>query len=623
MKAVTADFPIESGDDVVAGAARHSAVVEPLRAETSIEVDTVCVTDLQSLETALSAGLLAQWREVLERDSTASPFQSPDWCLPWYRCYGATHAPYVIVVKRSDRVVGVVPMAVELQTGFLRFASDTLADYQDVVAVPVFRHSVVSELVRSYVAGGFSNPLQIGWIDPVSDTPVLIAPICRDQGLKYRIWHQACWRWFPADGENLKQRFSRIRTHLNFFKRQGEVTFELIERANWTSFRDEFFKQHSLRQLQAGRPVSFNDVRKQRFYDALIESNGLKMQVAALRVNGQMMSGHVGVVWRNVLLLGAPSLRIDAEQRSPALILLSWIFQSAHALGLAGVDLTVGDTEFKRRLGNTCVKAVRIEIYGRRQVYYFKAARAGAVMAAKRIVRALGWEHAWKTHVKPWSDWFSEERQRVSEAGVLGRTAAGLGHLAAAVYHQRTWLSYSIDRDQILARSTSPTDNGYEIHRNCVDDLLLETQPSFQVREAISACARSYGAIRASNHSLHTLVARDSLAAWCYSYTAEAATERSPELRPEDACEPRSLVIYGTYVLPRFRNRGVEDVLLTRVAGSITADGAAAVHANAWADERQLTASLDRLGFRLCVTDRHRSAFGRPFRRTWIRHSVV
>ena len=184
--------------------------------------------------------------------------------------------------------------------------------------------------IRQYVAGRFPGALQIGWIDPGSDTPALVAEVCRKLGFKYTQSHQPCWRWVPEPGENLHKKFSRVRTHLNHFKRQGEVRFDLItDPAAWAHFRGEFIQQHSLRQLQAAREVSFDDPRKQALYDTVFAEGEVRLHVTACRVNGRMISGHVGMLWRDVLLLGAPSISIEDEHRSPAVILMAWIIQNA------------------------------------------------------------------------------------------------------------------------------------------------------------------------------------------------------------------------------------------------------------------------------------------------------
>ena len=163
-------------------------------AATPARVHSRTLTSLASLEEALANGLHEEWRSVVDNDPLASLFQTAGWCMPWYRCYAATFDPHVIVVSDAQRVVGIVPMAVERGTRALVFASNTMADYRDIVALPGYREQVAGELIRSYVEGRFTGTLPIGWLDPKSDTPALVAKICAAKGLRCTVWHQPCWR---------------------------------------------------------------------------------------------------------------------------------------------------------------------------------------------------------------------------------------------------------------------------------------------------------------------------------------------------------------------------------------------------------------------------------------------
>jgi len=56
------------------------------------------------------APLTPAWRELTER-SARSPFESPDWLLPWLRHYGSAWRPRLVTWWRADRLVAVAPVA--------------------------------------------------------------------------------------------------------------------------------------------------------------------------------------------------------------------------------------------------------------------------------------------------------------------------------------------------------------------------------------------------------------------------------------------------------------------------------------------------------------------------------
>jgi hypothetical protein len=419
-----------------------------------------------------------------------------------------------------------------------------MADYRDIVAAPGFRGAVISELLRVYREGDFPDPLRIGWIDPASDTPALVARACPAQGLRFRSWQQPCYRWFPAAGENLNKRFSRVRTHLNHLKKLGEVRFDIVnEPVQWEAFRDRFFEQHSLRQLQADRPVLFAAPQR-RFYDRLFASPDVQTHVTALRADGELLAGHVGIVWRGSLMLGAPSIAIEHEQRSPALILISWIMQHAGELGLGGLDLTAGDTEFKRRLGNQRVDVTTIEVHSRPRVYYAHALRSRAIAVAKAAVARTSGESAWARRVKPA---FDDLARRASAARETGLRAA-VRDLAATA----TWASdREIGPDRLLELERDAAADLWQVNTNRVADLLLCDRPAGATARALRECARAYARHRAAGAALHTILSGTDLAGWCFSHPGAAAGYTR---------------VTGLFILPDYRERGAAPALLVHAA---------------------------------------------------------
>lgn len=518
------------------------------------------ITTLPALERELQEGLLHAWKQLVDADPLASCFQTPGWCMPWYRSYHDEFDPFVVLVSDGGSLVGLVPLAVRRASGEILFASGTMADYRDIVAQPGARAAVTTELLRVYHQGRFPNPLQIGWIDPASDTPQLVADACRSLGLPFTAWQQPCYRWFPVEGENLSKKFSRVRTHLNHFKRMGNVTFDVITDGDeWTAFRDAFFQQHSLRQLQADRTTSFDDPRKQRFYDRLFDTSTFQTHVAALRIDGQLLSGHIGIAWRDVLMLGAPSISLEHEQRSPALVLISWIIQNADSLGFKGFDLTVGDTDFKKRLGNQCVNVTMIEVYGRKHTYYAKALRSRGVAVAKRAVARLSGEGAWKTRVKPALDAAARHVAVARQDGMAAAVRTALGRPVQGI--PREPLIITSESVHSL-EATSAETPAWQSHENRVEDLLLDTGAAATTARAVRGCARDYSRQRAAGATFHSLTVGDALAAWCFSL---------------GSAETGEAAVTSLFTVPEWRARGAEAALLARVAHSALAAGATRV----------------------------------------------
>jgi CelD/BcsL family acetyltransferase involved in cellulose biosynthesis/ribosomal protein S18 acetylase RimI-like enzyme len=561
------------------------------------------IVTLDALERALADGLREEWTSLIDRDALASLFQTPAWCMAWYRCYADAFDPFVLLVRSQEALVGLVPMAVERGSRRLTFASDSMADYRDIVALPGCRRLVVDRLIEAYLEGSFPNPLQVGWLDPASTTRSLVEDVCRDRKLSYVVRHQPCHRWFPPPpSKPSAQKF------LNWFKRQGEVSFDVIESdESWPRFRDEYYRLHSLRQIQAGRELAFDDPRRTALYEQLFHSKEVAPHVTAFTLDGQMLAGHFGYVWRGVLLLGPPAIRLEHERRSPAVILFAWIIQNAEALGLRGFDLTIGDSDFKRRLGNQCVDLTAVEVYRGRGSYLRRQIRRAVLGFAKRIVARIAGPEAWDDRVKRVAGWLGYKRRRVAEEGVGAALAAAGRAAVTAFVDVRRGHVYAM-RPTDLEPVTASLGPGVqlEVHANRVEDLLLWKGRSPSTASAIAECARAYPRVRNVNGTLHTAVVSGALAGWGYSYYPKEPARLTETPGAVFEFEPGAVSLYDFHVLREFRGRRIYQALLTHILQQRFAEGAPVAHISVLASNHSSRVAIERVGFRLVAVNAYR-----------------
>ena len=577
-------------------------------AQEPLPVQTVCLTDLAWLEAALSNAPLRDWRRLSNETPHASLFQSPGWCMPWYRAYKDDYAPFVVMVTARERLVGVVPLAVKRQDGTLVFASDSMADYRDIVADPAYRRDVLHEFVRAFRRGGFPDPLQVGWLGPASDTAALLESICREEGLPFLPRHQPCYRWFPPPPAK-----PNAHKFLNWYKRQGNVAFEVIEtQESWRSFRDDYYRQHSLRQIQAGRPRAFDDPRRAAFYEELFNSDEVHAHVTAFRLDGRLLAGHFGYVWRDVLLLGPPAISLEDEQRSPAVILFAWIIQNADRLGLRGFDLTIGESDFKKRLGNQCVQLTAIEIYATRGGFMQQRVRTAAMNGLKSLVTQTAGPNGWEKRIKPAVELLAHKRARLREEGIAGGIAALVNTAGSLLWERRTGHIYAIKPDQLRpVEPRLPGADRVEYHENHIDDLLRWNGSSASIASDITVCAQSYSRSRASGRTLHTVLVNGHLAGWGYSYHPDRPAQLAETPGAVLEFPPGSVSLYDFHVVPEFRGRRIYQSLLTHIVRQRFAEGAPIAWITVLASNAPSRVAIERVGFQLMAANSYRRLFGR------------
>ncbi|MGI8731760.1 MAG: GNAT family N-acetyltransferase [Pyrinomonadaceae bacterium] len=563
------------------------------------------LTDLPQIEEARQRGPLVAWDELLAADPTGTLFQGQVWCLEWYRTYYERYQPSLLVVTYGDALVGLVPLAVRRGTDELVFAGINMCDYRDVLALSEHKQRVVAHLLEFYCTGGFNQPLRLGPMLPESNTAAIVRDFCREVPGVYSIPRShPGWRWWPIDDsatEFLKKK--SVRRAIKYYQRQGGLRLERIETAEaWDDFKHEFYDQHSLRQIYADRPVSFNDSLKQAFYEALIRNNPDDVHVAALRVNDRIIAAHYGPMRDKILYWGALAFDIREAQRSPGLVLLALIIQDADRLGMRGIDLTIGVEEYKRRFSNSRVELPTVEIYWGCQRYYAQILRDRAVTGAKLLLAKLRGPEAWD-HATSKLERAVDKARRIRDLGLKESIARLTRRGINAVGEHAKWLTLIATPENLQpAEPLLATGETCTFHTDELRDMLKwEGQLWETTQEIRSRVVRAPEEMR-KGRKLHTILVDGRLAGWGWSYRPQG-----PELidvtQTKLEFAPNSVSLYDFYTIPEFRGRRLYQALLTEIMRTRFAEGAERAYIMVQDTNVASRKAIERVGFRLAMVD--------------------
>lgn len=92
------------------------------------------------------AGLELDWSSLATRDSTTTPFSSFQWIAAWSRHWSGGGSPWVLVVRESERVVGLAPFVLHRRRGLrlLRGLGVGVGNYWDILAADEDRERVLA-----------------------------------------------------------------------------------------------------------------------------------------------------------------------------------------------------------------------------------------------------------------------------------------------------------------------------------------------------------------------------------------------------------------------------------------------------------------------------------------------
>ena len=300
------------------------------------------------------AALREEWRSLWHRVPDATPFQSPEWLLPWWRQFG-TRAPRIAVVRDADGLAGVLPLYIlDRPDGrTLLPIGAGITDYQDALLSPRLPRDAASVLLRAVLREAASDGVTAC---ELIDLPpgAALRDAARDAG-----W-RATWRGAdPCPVLALPERVDALRTRVppatcrklrmnrHRAERIGGSTTERATVDTAPALLDALFRLHEAR--WEGQGV-LADPRVRAFHreaaPLLLENGALRLQV--LRFGDRIVAAYYALLAgarRILFYLGGYDT--DFAQQSPGNLLLGAMIEDAIREGRAEVHFLRGGERYK------------------------------------------------------------------------------------------------------------------------------------------------------------------------------------------------------------------------------------------------------------------------------------
>jgi CelD/BcsL family acetyltransferase involved in cellulose biosynthesis len=313
----------------------------------SLQLDQiVSVADLGSL--------LPEWSQLWQEHPEATPFQSPEWLLPWWRHLGGGELR-VLTLRSAGKLVGIAPLFLHLWEGRRQLSplGVSISDYTDFLILSPFARAgtelILQHLVRrrtewdvwvmpELTEGAPLLALPIPEVlsarrDPSGVCPVIALPKATDE---YQATLQA-------------HRRRQIRRGWQWLQRNGGAEIERATPARLDEFMDALFRWHAARWEGRAQPGVLATPELQAFHSEV--AAGLQ-GCGALRLYGLRFQGAL----RAVLYSFAKSARMYAYlegfdpsigQASPIHLLMAHALEEAIREGYREYDLLRGQEPHK------------------------------------------------------------------------------------------------------------------------------------------------------------------------------------------------------------------------------------------------------------------------------------
>jgi CelD/BcsL family acetyltransferase involved in cellulose biosynthesis len=314
----------------------------------------VALETLKSIEQLQSLEPL--WTELWRRDPAATPFQSPQWILPWYRHFGSGDV-LTIAARDNGRLDAIAPFLVlrdeddpSESLGMLLGSGNS--DYVDVLTTDEgFADSLVATLASEDCAMWDLQQLRStstllraappeGWDDIVEDHDVcLILPI--DQA--------------GDDLEHLASAHFRkkLRYYRRSLEREGALSFETPTAETIDAFMTELFDLHAARWKQRGLPGMLADSVDQAFHRqvarGMLETGSLRMYL--MRVKETPAAIFYGFAHHGTIYYYLSGYDPALEKVSPGTVIVAHAIEQAVRDRATTFDFLRGAEDYKYAWG--------------------------------------------------------------------------------------------------------------------------------------------------------------------------------------------------------------------------------------------------------------------------------
>jgi CelD/BcsL family acetyltransferase involved in cellulose biosynthesis len=292
-----------------------------------------------------------EWQSLFRRCGV-TPFQNPDWLLPWIEVFSPEKL-LCIEVRSADRLVGLAPLLIYCRdsTRVLALAGGGVSDYLDLLVDPEFEVEAISAILHAALDA------QEDWgVLDLTDLPdysaLLKSPFFKAEGKE----HDTCSvLQLPTSENELLHLFSKrqranLRNARSRLERAGKSTVEIATAENFCEFLQDLFTLHTSRWSERGETGVLNDHRTREFHSGtapLLLDRGL-LHLSRLRVSDRTAAVIYSLFTNQTAYCYLQGFNPDFSHVSPGTQLMFSVMTNAISHGVRNFDFLRGQESYKQ-----------------------------------------------------------------------------------------------------------------------------------------------------------------------------------------------------------------------------------------------------------------------------------
>ena len=302
--------------------------------------------------------LMGAWKRLWESDSKAEIFQTPEWAIAWWRCFGHAFELCSLVVFAADEVVGIVPLV--KGDGLIQFLGTPEADYADIICEEKWAPAVLRVALET-LQESVSDWNECVWQHLSKQSRVmrhylsLPRPVRRHLHCLPTEQYQAIL--LDNDRENVFRSLlgkKHTRRRRNKIQKAGEVRFRHLDAQQAAEGSlDDFFHYHVRRHVAIGKVSAYSDPEACQFIRTLFAELGPAVRFGVLELDGRPLAWHFGFEANGKFLLYQHTFDLEASRYTPGELLMWNLFEYAQDHVSREFDFGKGNELYKNRYANS------------------------------------------------------------------------------------------------------------------------------------------------------------------------------------------------------------------------------------------------------------------------------
>jgi CelD/BcsL family acetyltransferase involved in cellulose biosynthesis len=310
--------------------------------------------DLRILrDTAALEAIEPQWRALWDSDPLATPFQTPEWLLPWWRHFGQPELT-AVAIHRDGKLTGLLPFYIYREPGsgqrqLLLIGAGT-SDYLDGVFAP---ECTPNDILRAIDFLRSSVSWDLASLTQLRTGSRLLQALTSHAG---RFPTESCWHMPAVPASELPATIRRnVTQRRNRARRTGSLEYTLARASTCVTDFEFLVRLHNERWQTRGQGGIFHDPRVLAWHREavpLLASRNL-LRLFSLRHNGETIAAMYCLADSPLratrsLYVYIPAFSPRFAKLSPGTLLLAHAVDQSAAEGIQTIDLLRGHEGYKQ-----------------------------------------------------------------------------------------------------------------------------------------------------------------------------------------------------------------------------------------------------------------------------------